>query len=244
VVTGKPIALGGSLGRGEATGRGVAFVIREFAGESRIPLAGARVVVQGFGNVGGHLARILAAEDHAKVIAVADVDGGILNEAGLDVPALLEHANGGRPVSDFPGGQPIPGEQLLAVPCDYLCPCALGDVITGQNAAGLDCKVVVEGANAPTARSGDLVLERRGIPVIPDILANAGGVVVSYFEWTQNLQQHRWELVTVHRELHQRMVAAWTAVRNYARQRSVTLRTAAYAIALQRVAEAERLRGT
>ncbi|MEK6767525.1 MAG: Glu/Leu/Phe/Val dehydrogenase dimerization domain-containing protein [Gemmatimonadota bacterium] len=243
-VTGKPIALGGSLGRDEATGRGVVYAMQEFARDNSLPLKGARVAVQGFGNVGGNLARILHAEDQAMVIAVSDVDGGIVNEKGLDVPALLKHAAARRPVGEFAGGTAITNEDLLCLPCEYLCPAALGGAITDLNASRLDCKVVVEGANAPTTPGADAVLDARGVPVIPDFLANAGGVVVSYFEWTQNLQQHRWELEYVQSELRKKMVAAYHEVRDCAKTRRVSLRTAAYAIAIARVAEAERLRGS
>jgi len=244
VVTGKPIAIGGSLGREEATGRGVVIAMREYARDHGLPLEGARVVVQGFGNVGGNLARILHLEDGAKVVAVADVDGALVNEDGLDIPALLRHTAERKPVGAFKGGTAIAGDAIFGVPCDYCCPAALDNVINEGNAGALDCKVVVEGANAPTTPEADEILERRGIPVIPDFLANAGGVVVSYFEWTQNLQQHRWELQYVQTELTKKMTAAWAEVRDTAKARGVTLRTAAYAIALSRVVEAERLRGT
>jgi len=243
-VTGKPVALGGSLGREEATGRGVALVMREFARDNGLPLQGARVVVQGFGNVGGNLSRILHLEDGAKVVAVSDVEGAIANEGGLDIPALLRHAAERRPVGEFKGGTRIPGEVIFTIPCEYCCPCALDGVITGKNGSLVDAKVVVEGANNPTTPEGDAALERQGIPVIPDFLANAGGVVVSYFEWTQNLQQHRWELDFVQKELAKKMSAAYHEVRDLARDKGVLLRTAAYAIALNRVVEAERLRGT
>jgi glutamate dehydrogenase (NAD(P)+) len=243
-VTGKPIALGGSLGRDEATGRGVVFVMREFARDLKLPLKGARVVVQGFGNVGGHLARILHAEDGARLVGVSDVDGAVMNAQGLDIPRLLQHTAARQPVNTFAGGTAISNEDLLRLSCDYLCPAALGDAITDRNAAHLACKVVVEGANAPTTAAADVILEGRGIPVVPDFLANAGGVVVSYFEWTQNLQQHRWELEVVQSELLKKMVAAYAAVRDTARDRKVSLRTAAYAIAIARVAEAEKLRGS
>ena len=244
VVTGKPVAIGGSLGREEATGRGVAIVMREFARDNRIPLAGARAVVQGFGNVGSNLARILAAEDGVRIVAVSDVAGGLVNEKGFDVPALLAHTVQRRSVTEFAGGTRVKGDDIFTVPCEYLCPAALGDVITKDNAGKLDCKAVIEGANAPTTPEADAVLERRGIPVVPDFLANAGGVVVSYFEWTQNLQQHRWELDYVKDQLQRKMVAASAEVRDVAKTKKVSLRSAAYAIAVARVVEAERLRGT
>src|SRR6266516_3536315 len=244
VVTGKPLSLGGSLGREEATGRGVMYVMAEYARDFGIPLKGSRVVIQGFGNVGGNLARLLDAEAGAKVIAVSDVEGGIVNEKGLDVPGLLAHAAQKKKVSEWPGGRAITNDELWEVPCDWLVPAALGGVITREkNARAIDCKVVVEGANEPTTPTADLILEERGIPVLPDFLANAGGVTVSYYEWAQNLQQYRWTHEQVNKELKATITKAYTAVRDLAKQKAVTFRTAAYAIALQRVAEAERLRG-
>jgi glutamate dehydrogenase (NAD(P)+) len=243
-VTGKPVSLGGSVGREEATGRGVMYVMMEYARDFGVPLQGSRVVIQGFGNVGGHLARLLTTEAGATVVAVADVDGGIVNDRGLDVSQLLAHAASGRPVSAWPGGRAITNADLWAIPCDWLVPAALGGVITKEtNARALDCKVVVEAANAPTTPIADLILEERGIPVIPDFLANAGGVTVSYYEWAQNLQQYRWTHEQVSRELRATITRAYAAVRDLARSKGTPLRTAAYAIALQRVAEAERLRG-
>ena len=243
-VTGKPVSLGGSLGREEATGRGVMYIMTEYARDFGIPLKGSRVVIQGFGNVGSHLARLLTAEASAKVIAVSDVDGGVVNEKGLDVPGLLAHAASRKPVSTWPGGKAITNEELWTIPCDWLVPAALGGVITKETNAGtIDCKVVVEGANEPTTPTADLILAERGIPVIPDFLANAGGVTVSYYEWAQNLQQYRWTHEQVNRELHATITKAYAGVRDLAKAKSTTLRTAAYAIALQRVAEAERLRG-
>ncbi len=186
----------------------------------------------------------LGAEAGAKVIAVSDVDGGIVNESGLDIPGLLAHAAQKKRVSEWKDGRAITNDELWEVPCDWLVPAALGGVITREkNARALACKVVVEGANEPTTPTADLILEERGIPVIPDFLANAGGVTVSYYEWAQNLQQYRWTHEQVNKELKATITKAYTAVRDLAKQRAVTFRTAAYAIALQRVAEAERLRG-
>src|SRR6059036_2894099 len=243
-VTGKPVSLGGSLGREEATGRGVMYVMMEYGRDFGIPLHGSRIVIQGFGNVGGHLARLLDTEAGAKVIAVADVNGGIVNENGLDIPGLLVHAAARKPLTEWSGGTPITNDALWTVPCDWLVPAALGGVINREtNARSLDCKVVVEAANEPTTPSADLILAERGIAVIPDFLANAGGVTVSYYEWSQNLQQYRWTHEQVNRELKATITKAYAAVRDLAQQKGVTFRTAAYAIALQRVAEAERLRG-
>ena len=244
VVTGKPISLGGSLGREEATGRGVMYVMEEYARDFGVPLKGGRVVIQGFGNVGSHLARLLDVESHAKVVAVSDVEGGIYNDTGLDVPGLLAHVAQKRPVSEWKGGKRITNEELWTVPCEWLVPAALGGVITKEaNAKTIDCKVVVEGANEPTTPTADSILEERGIPVLPDFLANAGGVTVSYYEWAQNLQQYRWTHEQVNKELKATITKAYTAVRDMAKEKAVAFRTAAYGIALQRVAEAERLRG-
>jgi glutamate dehydrogenase (NAD(P)+) len=244
VVTGKPISLGGSLGREEATGRGVMYVMEEYARDFGVPLKGGRVVIQGFGNVGSHLARLLDVESHAKVVAVSDVEGGIYNDTGLDIPGLLAHVAQKRPVSEWKGGKRITNEELWTVPCEWLVPAALGGVITKEaNAKTIDCKVVVEGANEPTTPTADSILEERGIPVLPDFLANAGGVTVSYYEWAQNLQQYRWTHEQVNKELKATITKAYTAVRDMAKEKAVAFRTAAYGIALQRVAEAERLRG-
>jgi len=244
VVTGKPVSLGGSLGREEATGRGVMYVMEEYGRDFGIPVKGSRVVIQGFGNVGGHLARLLDVEAGAKVVAVSDVEGGIWNEQGLDVPGLLAHAAQRRPVGEWKGGKRITNDELWAVPCEWLVPAALGGVITKEgNARRLDCKVVVEGANEPTTPTADLILEERGIAVLPDFLANAGGVTVSYYEWAQNLQQYRWTHEQVNKELKATITKAYIAVRDLAKAKAVAFRTAAYGIALQRVAEAERLRG-
>jgi len=243
-VTGKPVSLGGSLGREEATGRGIMYVMTEYGRDFGIPLKGGRVVIQGFGNVGAHLARLLDAEAGAKVVAVSDVTGGVVNERGLDVPGLFAHSATGRPVSEWQGGKAISNDQLWAVPCDWLVPAALGGVITKEdNARTINCKVLVEGANEPTTPIADLILAERGIPVIPDFLANAGGVTVSYYEWSQNLQQYRWTHEQVNRELQATITKAYAAVRDLAKTKGTTFRTAAYAIALQRVADAERLRG-
>jgi glutamate dehydrogenase (NAD(P)+) len=243
VVTGKPVSIGGSLGREEATGRGVMIVMREAARDYGIPWSGGTAAIQGFGNVGSHLALGLAGEG-VKVLAVTDADGGVFNESGLDVAALVAHASEKRTVAGFPGADSLSNAELWRVPCDFMVPAALGSVITKEdNASALACRMVVEAANAPTTPIADKILAERGIPVIPDILANAGGVVVSYFEWTQNLQQMRWELEQVHAGLERKMVTAYREVHAFAQERSVSLRTAAYALSLRRVADAEELRG-
>jgi glutamate dehydrogenase (NAD(P)+) len=244
VVTGKPVSLGGSLGREEATGRGVMYIMQEFSNDFDIPLKDGTVVIQGFGNVGAHLARLLH-EQGAKILAVSDVDGALYNKKGLDIPNLFQHGYIERkPVQDFDGGDHITNNELWDVACDWLIPAALGGVINKEtNAESIDCRVVVEAANSPVTPIADKMLAERGIPVLPDFLANAGGVVVSYFEWAQNLQQHPWSLEQVNRELLGRMTKAYRAVRDIVSERKIPWRTAAYMIALARVAEAERLRG-
>jgi glutamate dehydrogenase (NAD(P)+) len=244
VVTGKPIALGGSLGREEATGRGVMYVMQEYARDFGIPLKDGRVVIQGFGNVGANLARLLVAEAGARVVAVTDVNGGVFNDEGLDVPGLLRHAAERRPLAEWRGGRSISNDELWTIPCEWLVPAALGGVITREgNARTVDCRVVVEAANEPTTPTADIILAERGIAVLPDFLANAGGVTVSYFEWSQNLQQHRWTHERVNSELKDTITRAYAQVRDLAKEKGASFRTAAYAIAIQRVAEAERLRG-
>lgn len=243
IVTGKPVSLGGSYGRSAATGRGVMIVMREAAREYGIPWEGSTAALQGFGNVGNHLANFLH-DEGVKVVAVTDVAGGVFNKAGLDIPALTKHVGRARTVAGFQGGEPLTNDALWSVPCDYLIPAALGGVITKEdNANELACRVLVEAANGPTTPIADKILAERGILVLPDFLTNAGGVVVSYFEWTQNLQQFRWDEEQVNAALEKKMVAAYREVTGVAREHDVSLRTAAYAIAMRRVAEAEEMRG-
>ena len=219
------------------------YIMHEYAKDSGIPIKGGRVVIQGFGNVGANLARLLH-QAGAKIVAVSDVDGGIHNENGLDVPSLFTHAYLQRnAVGDFHGGDAITNEQLWTVPCEWLVPAALGGVISREgNAEKIDCRVVVEAANSPTTPIGEKILAERGITVLPDMLVNAGGVVVSYFEWTQNLQQHPWSLERVNRGLHTKMQTAYRSVKEIVTAKNVSWRISALAIALERVAEAERLR--
>ncbi len=243
-VTGKPVSLGGSQGREEATGRGAMYVMQDYSRDFGVPIKGASVVIQGFGNVGAHLARLLH-EQGARVIAVTDVEGGLHNDSGLDIPGLFQHAYIERkPVAEFGGGDSIDNNQLWDIKTDWLVPAALGGVIAAETCARtVDCKVVVEAANSPVTPIADKILAERDIQVLPDFLVNAGGVVVSYFEWTQNLQQHPWPLDQVISELRQKMSSAYTAVRDLAGEKGVPWRTAALAISLRRVAEAEKLRG-
>lgn len=242
VVTGKPLSLGGSLGREEATGRGVMLVMRAHAQAEGLPWQGATAVIQGFGNVGSHLARCLH-EEGVRVIAIADVNGAIYNADGIDIPSLLQWTKSTCTVVDAPGTEKIDAQAIWQIPCDYLVPAALESVINRSNAGTLPCKVLVEAANGPTTPMGEAILADRGITILPDFLANGGGVLVSYYEWTQNLQQFRWTLKDVQSRTEVAMQEAYDAVRAEAERRRIDFRQAAYAIAIQRVAETEALRG-
>lgn len=242
VVTGKPVEVGGSPGRISATGRGLATITARAAADLGIPLEGATVAIQGFGNVGSWSARFLA-DLGARIVAVSDVNGGVFQGDGLDVDRLTAIVTGGGSVVDYEGGEPMTNDELLVSSVDVLVPAALGDVIHRWNARNVQAKLVVEGANAPTTPAADALLRERGITVVPDILANAGGVTVSYFEWVQNLQQFRWSAQRVDQELEGVMGRAWEAVSAQARDQDVSLRTAAFMVAIRRVADAVRLRG-
>jgi glutamate dehydrogenase (NAD(P)+) len=242
IVTGKPVALGGSPGREEATGRGVVIATAEAARSAGIDLEGARVVVQGFGNVGYWTAR-LAGERGARVVAVSDVGGGTHNPAGLDIAAVSRHAAEAMSVSTYDGGDEVSNEAILELDCDILVPAAIEGVITSVNAGRVKARIVTEAANGPTTPSADDILNERGVTVVPDILANAGGVTVSYFEWVQNIQQFRWELTDVNAELEKKMKATTAEVVAKAAVTGCSLRDAAFDIAVARVAHAADLRG-
>ncbi|PSC72533.1 glutamate dehydrogenase [Micractinium conductrix] len=243
IVTGKPLWLHGSLGREAATGRGTVFAIRELLrAQGAGGIAGKTFVIQGFGNVGSWAARILH-EQGGHVVAVADALGATSAEAGLDVPALVQHLAAGGSLAAFPGGTPIPKDSILTVPCHVLIPAAVGGVITEANAGALQCQVVAEAANGPITPEGDAVLRRRGIPVLPDIYCNGGGVTVSYFEWVQNLQNYRWTEEEVNAKLDRVMTDAFRGIWELAAAEQLALRTAAFVIALQRVAQARANRG-
>ncbi len=242
VVTGKPLQLGGAEGRVEATGRGVAHMVRWVGEEHGIDITdGASVAIQGFGNVGRHAARTLH-DLGARVVAVSDVDGGVHDPDGLGVPRLLEVVSEGRSIHDQ-GLTPITNADLLALDVDVLVPAAIDGVITTDNAADVRARLVVEGANLPTTCAADRMLDERGVVVAPDILANAGGVIVSYLEWAQNHQRYRWSGERVADELDQLLGGAWTAVRDRADGDGISYRAAAYRLAVERVLEATRLRG-
>ncbi|HUS19386.1 MAG TPA: Glu/Leu/Phe/Val dehydrogenase dimerization domain-containing protein [Terriglobales bacterium] len=242
-VTGKPVEMGGSLGREQATGRGVSLMVRDAAKDLGMKLAGLRVAVQGFGNVGSNAAR-LTEELGAKIVAVSDVKGGIINRNGIDIRKLQAHVKAKGSVAGFPGTQPLTNEELLTCECDVLIPAALECVITPANAAKIRARLIVEGANLPTTPAADTILEGRDVTVVPDILANAGGVTCSYFEWAQNLQQVFWEEDHVNKELEKVMTRAYRTVADRAKADKLSLRTAAYCVAIERVARSEKLRGT
>ena len=242
IVTGKPIALEGSYGREAATGRGVVYMLCEAAETAGVDLEGARVVVQGYGNVGSWAAR-LAAEEGCKLIAVSDAEGAIRNDDGIDPIKLHEHTFGGNAVPEYEHAEAITPEELLATECEVLIPAALGGMIHEANADSLNCKLIVEGANSPTTPKADETLASKGVFVVPDVMANAGGVVVSYFEWVQNLQHFRWSEEEVNERLATIMRTAYRTVAERAERDEVPMRVAAYSIGIERVLEAARLRG-
>jgi len=242
VVTGKPLTIGGSLGRTEATARGALYCVREAVRKKQIALQGAAVAVQGFGNVGSYLAKFLA-EDGANVIAVSDSTSGLHNPNGIDVQAALAHKRETGALAGFRGAEAISNDELLLLECDVLAPCALEQVITSENADKVRAKIVVEGANGPVTPGGDEILEDKGVLVLPDILANAGGVVVSYFEWVQGLQEYFWKEAEVNAKLNDIVTRAFNETWATHESRGVSIRLGAYGLAVQRVAEATTTRG-
>lgn len=243
VVTGKPIAVGGSEGRIEATGRGLVMVASRCSQMLNIPLQGARVVIQGFGNVGSTAAKFFH-EAGAKVVAVSDARNAVYNPKGLDVPVLLKHCvrrEGSLP--QYAEGEVITNAEMLELPCDFLVPAALGNQITSENAERIQARVVIEGANGPTTPEADRILNEAGVFLVPDILANAGGVIVSYFEWVQDLQSFFWSEDEVNQKLERVLISAFDEVVHTAKTRKVDMRTAAYIIGVGRVADAIITRG-
>ena len=242
VVTGKPVALGGSVGREEATGRGVMVVLRRFLQTQHKTLEGLRVAVQGFGNVGSHAARLLH-ERGAVVVAISDQYGGLYDAGGLDIPAATLHYAEVGQLKGFPEGDEISNEELLTCDCDVLIPAAIENTLDEKVAPHVKAGIVVEGANGPTTPRADEILRENGVTVLPDILANAGGVTVSYFEWVQGLDNYFWDLKRVQDELQKVMERAFDAVNATADSADCDYRTAAYTLAVRRVAEASRLKG-
>ncbi|MEZ4456330.1 MAG: Glu/Leu/Phe/Val dehydrogenase [Gemmatimonadales bacterium] len=243
VVTGKPIAMGGSLGRREATGRGVMISAREALKQLNMPIdRSTRVAVQGFGNVGSISAKLMA-DLGLRIIAVSDKEGGIYNAQGLDIDDVINYANEKRTLTGYPKADRITNSELLTLDCEVLVPAALENVITEDNAADIKAKVICEGANGPTSATADEILQDKGILVIPDILANAGGVTVSYFEWVQDRGGYFWDEETVNTRLEKIMVDSFAEVAGMAARHSVNMRIAAYMVAIDRVAKVHRLRG-
>ena len=241
IVTGKPVELGGSLGREAATGRGVSIITQATAHDFGIDLQGARIALQGFGNVGSYTALFLH-QMGAKIVAISDASCGLFNSDGFDVPALFDYSRQHRTIDGF-DGDALDNESLIELDCDIFIPAALGGVITQENAERVQARMVVEAANSPVTTIGDAILNERGVIVVPDILANAGGVTVSYFEWAQNIQQLTWEEERINTDLHRIMTTAYQDVVENMKKHDVNMRSAAFMIAIQRVADAERIRG-
>ena len=242
VVTGKPLEVGGSVGRVEATARGAAFCVREALRKQDLSIEDRKVAVQGFGNVGSNLALILA-DQGASIIALSDSQGGVHSAAGIDVRAALAHKQDSGSLAGLAGTETLTNEELLLVDCDVLAPCALEQVITGENADRIKANLVCEGANGPVTPEADAILDDRGVLVLPDVLANAGGVVVSYFEWVQGLQEYFWKESEVNAKLNDIITRAFAETWRTHEERSMPMRHAAYALAVGRVAEATTTRG-
>ena len=242
VVTGKPVEMGGSLGRREATGRGCMIVTKEALRHLGMPVQGTTVAVQGFGNVGSVAAHLLSAEG-CKIVAISDKTGGYFNEKGIDIDAALAHVRKTKNLEGFAGATPITNDELLTLDVDVLVPAALENVITSKNAAKVRARIICEGANGPTTANADNILEEKGIFVIPDILANAGGVTVSYFEWVQDRGGYFWTEDVVNQRLTEIMCRSFADVLKLSQQHKVNMRTASYMLAISRVATVHRLRG-
>jgi glutamate dehydrogenase (NAD(P)+) len=242
VVTGKPIEIGGSLGRVSATGLGSIYVLRALCEKLGKSLEGLKVAIQGFGNVGSHAA-LAAFERGAKVVAVSDVGGGIYNSQGFDVPALIKYYNEAKTLKGFKGADAITNDELLCVDCDALIPAALECVLTEKNADKVKAKMIIEGANGPTTNEADKIFHERGIQVVPDIVANGGGVIVSYFEWVQGLAQFFWSEEEINHRLHSVITSAFNRVWTYSKEKNFTTRDAAIGVALTRLQKGMHLRG-
>ncbi len=242
VVTGKPMSLGGSKGRREATGRGIMIMVQQAANLLNMNLNGCPVVIQGCGNVGSVSAKLLR-DLGCKIVGISDIDQGIYNENGLDVDAVISHVQKNRVLKGFAGGQTIDNKALLELPCDILIPAATEDQITEKNASNIKARLIVEGANGPTTLEAEEILYQKGINVIPDILANAGGVTVSYFEWVQDRMGYFWRESVVNERLEDVLVASFHEVADYAKRFNANFRTAAYMLGIQRVVDTIRIRG-
>jgi glutamate dehydrogenase (NAD(P)+) len=242
IVTGKPVEIGGCVGRREATGRGVTYCILEALEELKMKPGKSTAVVQGFGNVGSVVCQELAARG-VKIVALGDRYGAIRNPRGLDVTALGEYVASGKLLRDFPGAEPIPSDELLTTPCTILVPAALERQITEKNARKLSCRILAEGANGPTTPEADKILADSEIFIVPDVLCNAGGVTVSYFEWVQDMAQFFWSEDQVNEKLRELMLKAFRRVRDLAQKRKLTMRTAALSLGIQKIAQEKMRRG-
>jgi glutamate dehydrogenase (NAD(P)+) len=242
VVTGKPLSVGGSLGREEATARGALYCIQALGVKEGQRTSEYTVAIQGFGNVGAHLARLLH-EEGAKVVAVSDSRGGVYNANGIDVPAALAHKQERGTLDGLANAEQVTNEELVELPCDIFAPCALEQVVTEENADRVKARIICEGANGPVTPAADAILEDRGVLVLPDVLANAGGVVVSYFEWVQGLQEYFWREDEVNAKLHDIVARAFEEVWQTRQRKDTSMRMASYGLAVERVAEATTTRG-
>lgn len=242
IVTGKPVVLGGSQGRSEATGRGLVYLVVEAAKHLKLNLKKSTAAVQGFGNVGSNTAKFLG-KSGVKVIAVSDISTAVYNPKGLDINSLSEYVRGHGVLKGFPDGEPISNAELLELDCDILAPCAMQNQITGENAARLQCKLLAEGANGPTTLEADRILHNKGVFVLPDVLGNAGGVTVSYFEWVQDIQALTWTLEEINNRLHKIMTGAFQRTLLRSQRDALDMRTAALIEGINRVAQAKLLRG-
>ena len=242
IVTGKPIALEGSYGRESATGRGLVYLFREAAPKLGLTPSSTTAVIQGFGNVGSWAARILH-QLGVRIVGISNADGAIRSDEGIDTAKLSDFILGGGKLTEFEGVEVIPAEDLVAIPCDVLVPAALGGMIHEGNVDSISCRMLLEGANSPTTPSADDVLNEKGVYVVPDVMANAGGVIVSYFEWVQNLQHFRWEEREVNDKLGNIMRRSYREVDAVAKERGLSLREASYQVGIERVVETARLRG-
>jgi glutamate dehydrogenase (NAD(P)+) len=242
VVTGKPVAVGGSLGREEATGRGAVFCLQEVLRRRGLPIDGLEVAVQGFGNVGSAVARFVT-ELGARVVAITDSSGGRYDRTGIDVAAAILHKRSGGSLVELDAGEAISNDELIALPCDVLAPCALEEALTEENAGRVEARIVLEGANGPTTPAADDILDAKGVLVVPDILVNAGGVVVSYFEWVQGLQEYFWKEEEVNERLNEIVNRAFAETWAVQEEKGVSMRLAAYGLGVSRVTEATVIRG-
>jgi glutamate dehydrogenase (NAD(P)+) len=242
VVTGKPIAIGGSRGRKEATGRGVMISVKEALREVGMPVLGTKVAVQGFGNVGGIAAKLMQ-DEGLTIVAISDKTTGIYNPNGINVQDALDYVANNRFLEGYTEGETVGSDDVLELECDVLAPCALENVITRRNAANIKARIIAEGANGPTTAPADAILDEKGVFVVPDILANAGGVTVSYFEWVQNREGYYWSEEVVNERLREVMIRSFNDVASFAKKHNVNMRTAAYMLSIDRVAAVHRLRG-